>query len=108
MTATTDGFGGYLTDGCTLVFEGFKNDTVRITGLREGSMDSKTGVYSEDNLANIKAEGYEDGSFHLEFANGVDGSDGYWLNAVAVPEPAEIAAALGVLALGIAVLRRRK
>lgn len=108
LTATTDGFGGYLTDGCTLVFEGFKNDTVRITGLREGSIDSKTGVYSEDNLANIKAEGYEDGSFHLEFVNGVDGSDGYWLNAVAVPEPAEIAAALGALALGIAVLRHRK
>ncbi len=108
LTAETDGFGGYLTDGCTLIFEGFKNDTVRITGLRAGSIDSKTGVYSEDNLENIKADGYEEGSFYLEFVNGVDDSDGYWLNAIAVPEPAEVAGVFGILALALAVLRRRK
>lgn len=107
LTAETDGFGGYLTDGCTLVFEGFKNDTVRITGLREGAIDSKTGAYSKDNLANIKADGYEEGSFHLDFVNGVDASDGYWLNAIAIPEPAEAAVAIGVLALALAALRRR-
>ena len=76
--------------------------------MRAGSIDSKTGVYSEDNLENIKADGYEEGSFYLEFANGEDDSEGYWLNAIAVPEPAEVAGVFGILALALAVLRRRK
>ena len=45
----------------------------------------------------------------FEFVAGTyNSTKGFWLNAVAVPEPAEWAAIFGAIALGLAVYRRRK
>ena len=50
-----------------------------------------------------------DAGAELEFVAGTyNSTKGFWLNAVAVPEPAEWAMIFGGIALGLAIYRRRK
>ena len=46
----------------------------------------------------------------FEFVAGqyTEGINGYWLNAIAVPEPSTYAMIFGAIALGFAAYRRRK
>lgn len=48
------------------------------------------------------------GDLHFEAGQYTDGTSGYWLNAVAVPEPSTYAMIFGAIALGVAAYRRRK
>lgn len=84
---------GLLLGDNKLVIVNFENNKIKVLNS----------VRDENELKNIYAEGFEDGSFHLEAAS--DG--GYWLNAVAVPEPAMAALFAAVFALGVAAFRRR-
>ncbi len=94
ISTTCDTNQGLLLGNNKLVIVNFENNKIKVLST----------VRDENELQNIYADGYEDGSFYLEAAD--DG--GYWLNAVAVPEPAAAAIFAAMLALGLAVYRKRK
>ncbi len=48
------------------------------------------------------------GNVAVEFVNGTDSSNGYYIYTTAVPEPAEWAMIFGILALGLVVYRKNK
>ena len=94
----SNGVNGLNNDYRFIILDNFRNNTIKV---------SKLNPYEADYMDQISAEGYED--FRFDFVNGVDGTDGYWLNATQViPEPATCVILCGLAALGFAVFFRRK
>ncbi len=94
----SNGVNGLNNDYRFIILDNFRNNTIKV---------SKLNPYEADYMDQISAEGYED--FRFDFVNGVDGTDGYWLNATKViPEPATCVILCGLAALGFAVFFRRK
>lgn len=94
----SNGVNGLNNDYRFIILDNFRNNTIKV---------SKLNPYEADYMDQISAEGYED--FRFDFVNGVDGTNGYWLNATKViPEPATCVILCGLAALGFAVFFRRK
>lgn len=81
--------GGTLTEYRLIDITGFKNNTIFVKSKND-----------EDLLSSISADGFKD--FYWEETDG-----GWYLNAIAVPEPAVFASVFGLLALALALGRRR-
>lgn len=81
--------GGTLTEYRLIDITGFKNNTIFVKSKND-----------EDLLSSISADGFKD--FYWEETDG-----GWYLNAIAVPEPAVFASVFGFLALALALGRRR-
>lgn len=81
--------GGTLTEYRLIDITGFKNNTIFVKSKND-----------EDLLSSISADGFKD--FYWEETDG-----GWYLNAIAVPEPAFFASVFGLLALALALGRRR-
>ena len=81
--------GGTLTEYRLIDITGFKNNTIFVKSKND-----------EDLLSSISADGFKD--FYWEETDG-----GWYLNAIAVPEPAFFASVFGFLALALALGRRR-
>ena len=81
--------GDTLTEYRLIDITGFKNNTIFVKSKND-----------EDLLSSISADGFKD--FYWEETDG-----GWYLNAIAVPEPAFFASAFGLLALALALGRRR-
>ncbi len=86
-------------------------EAIAITTTKDGTLSGETGyIYLSGTDTNKKALS----GFSLVEGSTVDANgatvDGWWLQAssIQVPEPAEWAAILGALALGLAVYRKRK
>ena len=92
-------FGRLTSDGSSLAIsiENFSDNRVFIA-------TSSSSPYIVDGITISVDTGAE-----LEFVAGTyNSTKGFWLNAAAVPEPAEWAVIFGTLALGLAMYRRRK
>lgn len=81
--------GDTLTEYRLIDITGFKNNTIFVKSKND-----------EDLLSSINADGFKD--FYWEETDG-----GWYLNAIAVPEPAVFASVFGFLALALALGRRR-
>ena len=81
--------GDTLTEYRLIDITGFKNNTIFVKSKND-----------EDLLSSISADGFKD--FYWEETDG-----GWYLNAIAVPEPAVFASVFGFLALALALGRRR-
>ena len=81
--------GDTLTEYRLIDISGFKNDTIFVKSKNDADL-----------LSSISADGFKD--FYWEETDG-----GWYLNAVAVPEPAALASILGAAALVLAFIRRR-
>lgn len=81
--------GDTLTEYRLIDITGFKNNTIFVKSKND-----------EDLLSSISADGFKD--FYWEETDG-----GWYLNAIAVPEPAVFASVFGLLALALALGRRR-
>ncbi len=62
-----------------------------------------TAEEAQNFLSHIKIDGKVNANLHFNSTG-----TGYWLSTAAIPEPAEWAAIFGVIALGLAIYRRRK
>ena len=84
--------GAYLTDDC-VVLDGEVINKLRVYDLTEAQIAQYFAVADEENyILNITAAD----------------ANSYWVNAIAIPEPAEWAFIFGALALGFAAYRRRR
>ena len=101
LTTSLDSDKGYLMGDSKLVFVNFRNGAVKVLNKRESTTEN--GVVYADDFSLISAEGYED--FRLE--KDAEG-DFYWLTATQVPEVSTVASVFGIMALGFALIRRRK
>ena len=101
LTTSLDSDKGYLMRDSKLVFVNFRNGAVKVLNKRESTTEN--GVVYADDFSLISAEGYED--FRLE--KDAEG-DFYWLTATQVPEVSTVASVFGIMALGFALIRRRK
>ena len=101
LTTSLDSDKGYLMGDSKLVFVNFRNGAVKVLNTRDST--TVDGVVYEDDFSLISAEGYED--FRLE--KDAEG-DFYWLTATQVPEVSTVASVFGIMALGFALIRRRK
>ncbi len=101
LTTSLDSDKGYLMGDSKLVFVNFRNGAVKVLNKREST--TVNGVVYADDFSLISAEGYED--FRLE--KDAEG-DFYWLTATQVPEVSTVASVFGIMALGFALIRRRK
>ena len=94
-----------------IIFTAITSDNAKLTINIENFENERIFVKTEADTFKLNSN-YTikaDKADELEFVAGTYGtSKGFWLNAVAVPEPAEWAVIFGALALGLAVYRRRK
>ena len=81
--------GDTLTEYRLIDISGFKNDTIFVKSKNDADL-----------LSSISADGFKD--FYWAETDG-----GWYLNAVAVPEPAALASILGAVALVLTFIRRR-
>ena len=95
---------GVSETGGTLIFTDFVNNVVKISNLDESMVATETFVVEG---ANVKLKAYDKNGNELTGGNWVI-QDGYLNYIVPVPEPAEWAMILGVIALSLAIYRRRK
>lgn len=94
----SNGSEGLNTDYRFISFTNFRNNIIKVDDVNS---------YELDRLYQISAEGYED--FRFDFVNGVDGTDGYWLNATQIiPEPSTYAILISFFALSFALKRRNR
>ena len=94
-----------------IIFTAITSDSAKLTINIENFENERIFVKTEADTFKLNSN-YTikaDKADELEFVAGTYGtSKGFWLNAVAVPEPAEWAVIFGAIALGLAVYRRRK
>ena len=86
--------GNYLVENCILI-DGLAFEQLKVYDVSEEDLEKYFSVLDEEKYKiNIAA---------------VDGeANAFWVNAVAVPEPAEWALIFGAIALGLVIYRRRK
>lgn len=94
---------GQLLSKGTLSVSGFADNRIFVTEDAKGTFENNNRFFfsaTVDGKTITKEE--------LQFVAGsFNGTDGYWVNLAAVPEPAEWAAIIGAIALGFAMYRRR-
>ena len=113
LNLSTNGY--YSTIGKIELYSGSGTYTINISNLTDFTLKIKSLEninYEDDGAGNMLATDifiYDEEDFRSNAYLIADTNGGWWINATSeIPEPAEIAAIFGALALGLACCRKRK